>query len=126
MKQLDFKNISVYLLDEGILHIHLKAHSEITMADAMLAFEAMEKLGKGRKYPVFIDAGEFCSVDREVREFSASKESNIFTLADAIAYNNLAQKIIANFYINKNEPAVPTKVFPDKQTALLWLKSFIK
>jgi len=125
MKKLDFKNLSVSLLKEGILHIHLNTNSEITMADAMLAVEAMEKLGGGKKHPVFIDAGAFCSVDKEVREFSASKESNIFTLADAIAYNSLAQKIIANFYVNQNEPTVPTKVFSSMADALTWLKTFI-
>jgi hypothetical protein len=126
MRSFDFKDVTVSLLDDQILHIHLKANAEITMADAILVFEAMEKLGKGKKMPVFIDAGEFCSVDKEVREFSASKEGNIFTLADAIAYSSLAQKIIANFYVNKNEPVIPTRVFSNIPEALSRLKGFIK
>ena len=126
METIDLKNVTVSLLEEGILHIHLKPHTEITMTDALLALEAMEKLSGGKKRPVFIDAGEFSSVDKEVREFSASPESNIFTIADAIAYDNIAQKLVAGFYLVQNKPTVPTKLFADKAEAMLWLKTFIK
>ncbi len=126
MNIIELKKSTVSLLDEGILHIHLKGGSEIELADAVLIVEAMGKLGGGKKYPVMIDAGEFTSVDKEVRIFSASPESNIYTLADAIAYVSLAQKLIANFYIQYNKPSVPTKAFPTKEEALEWLKSFTK
>ena len=113
-------------MDEGILHIYLKAGSEIKLSDAGLIVEAMGKLGEGKKLPVLIDAGEFTSIDKEVRIFSASEESNIYTLADAIAYYSLAQKLVADFYVKYNKPAVPTKVFANKDEAVDWLKTFIK
>ncbi len=120
------KTIEVTLMKEGILHIHLKAHSEITLNDAVFAVEEMGKLANGKKRPVFIDAGEFCTIDKEARIFSASEESNIYTLADAIAYNNLGQKLIANFYLKQNNPSVPTKVFSETEEAIKWLKTFLK
>ena len=126
MKTIDLKKSVVSLLDEGILHIHLKGGAEIELEDAVLVVEAMGKLGDGKKYPVLIDAGEFVSVDKEVRIFSASPESNIYTLADAIAYVSLAQKLIADFYIKYNKPAVPTRDFPTKEEAIEWLKTLIK
>jgi len=120
------KTIEVTLMKEGILHIHLKDHSEITLNDAVFAVEEMGKLAKGKKRPVFIDAGEFCTIDKEARIFSASEESNIYTLADAIAYNNLGQKLIANFYLKQNNPSVPTKAFSETEEAIKWLKTFLK
>lgn len=120
------KAIKVTLLKEGILHIHLKEHAEITLNDAVEAVLKMGELSNGKKLPVFIDAGEYCSIDSEARIFSASEESNLYTLADAIAYNNLGQKLIAKFYLNHNNPSVPTKVFSEKKEALTWLKTFIK
>jgi hypothetical protein len=125
MKTIDQKKITVSMLKEGILYLHLKAGSEIELADAVLAIEAMGKLGGGKKYPVLIDAGEFASVDKEVRIFSASPESNIYTVADAIAYISVAQKLIADFYIKYNKPVVPTKAFPTKNEAMSWLKTFL-
>jgi hypothetical protein len=126
MKTLNFKNAIVSLLDDGIIHIHLKAFTEITITDAALIVEAIEKLGEQKKMPVLIDAGEYSTVDKEVRAFSASEECNIFTKADAIAYNNGGQKIIANFYLKQNKPVVPTKIFANKKEAVVWLKTFIK
>jgi hypothetical protein len=120
------KNIEVSLMKEGILHIHLVANSEITLNDAALAVEEMGKLSKGKKLPVFIDVGEFCTIDKEVRLFSASKESNLYTMADAIAYKNLGQKLITNFYIKENKPSVPTQGFSDSKEAILWLQRFLE
>src|SRR5688572_13020769 len=99
MKKIELKKSKVSLTKEGLLHIHLKGNSEIELSDANLIVEAMGKLSKGKKMPVLIDAGEFTSIDKEVRVFSASEESNIYTLADAIAYYSLAQKLIADFYV---------------------------
>lgn len=122
MRDIDLKKANVRLTDEGSIHIHIKDQSEIELSDAVLIFEAMEKLGGGKKHPVLIDAGEFSSIDKEARMFSASIESNIFTLADAIAYYNLAQKLLAEFYLKNNKPVVPTRVFSNKEDAIVWLK----
>jgi hypothetical protein len=126
MKEIHLKKSTVSLLDEGIIHIHLQAGAEIELSDAILIVEAMGKIGGGKKYPVLIDAGEFTSIDKEVRIFSASMESNLYTVADAIAYYSLAQRLIANFYIQHNKPTVPTQAFPTKEEAVNWLKTFIK
>ena len=114
------------MLPDGIIHIHFKEQTEITLNDAVLAVVEMGEISKGKKLPVFIDVGEFCTIDSEVRAFSASKESNIYTMADAIAYTSLGQKLVANFYLKKNNPTVPTKVFSEKKEAVKWLKTFLK
>lgn len=125
MKTTDLKKSIVSLTDEGIMHVHIKAGNEIELDDAVLIVETIGKLGGEKKYPVFIDCEEFASVDKEARVFSASPESNIYTLADAIAYDSLAHKLIGNFYIKYNKPSVPTKIFPTKKEAMEWLKTFI-
>ena len=85
MKEVKLKKSTVSLLDDGIMHIHLNGGTEIELSDAVLIVEAMGVLGGGKRFPVLIDAGEFTSIDKEVRIFSASEESNLYTLADAIA-----------------------------------------
>ena len=124
MKTVELKNSIVSLAEDGIMHIHIKGGSEIELEDAVLIVEALGKLGGGKKYPVFIDCGEFSSVDKEARVFSTSPESNIYTLADAIAYDTLAHKLIGNFYIKYNKPSVPTQIFPSKEEAIKWLKTY--
>jgi hypothetical protein len=126
MKTIKLSKSIVSILDNQIIQIHLKSNQEIELPDALEIFAAMGELSKGKKFPVFIDAGDFVSIDEEVRSFSASKVANIYTLADAIAVDSLAQKLLANFYIKNDQPAVPSKVFTNKHEALQWLKTFIK
>jgi hypothetical protein len=126
MKMIELKNTTVDLRKDGILHIHIKSRADMQLNDAVQVVEAMGELGKGKKFPVLIDAGDYTNIDKEVRIFSASPEGNIYTLADAVAYNSFAQKLIADFYLNNNKPSVPTKVFSDESKAVEWLKTFLK
>lgn len=125
MKSIALEKATVSLLDEGIIHIHIKAAREIELSDAVYIVEAMGEIGHGKKYPILIDAGSFSSIDKEARIFSAAAESNIYTMADAIAYCNLAQKLLANFYVKYNKPVIPTRTFANKEEAIDWLKTFI-
>lgn len=125
MKTIKQPNATVKLLKEGIMHIHLNANSEITLNDAIEIIEGIGKISKGEKFPILIDAGEFCLIDKEVRLFCASEGGSLYSSAEAIAYNNIAQKLMSSFYINFNKPTVPTKNFSDKKAALKWLEAFL-
>ena len=124
MKKMELDKAIVELTNDGVMCIHIKPDSDVELRDAVLIVEAMGKLGNQKKYPVLIDAGEFSSVDKETRIFAASIESNNYTMADAIAYCNLAQQLMAQFYLKYNKPTVPTKVFADRDEAMTWLKTF--
>lgn len=126
MKKINLKSTTVEITEEGIMHIHIKDNADMDLDDAIKTLDAMGELGNGKKFPVLIDSGTFINIDKDVKIFSASKIGNIYTLADAIACDSLAQKIIATFYKTTNNPAVPTKIFDDKTEAIQWLKSFIK
>ena len=126
MSAINLKKSIVSLLENNIIHIHLKSHQEIELTDAQDVLEAMGILSEGKKLPVFIDVGEFVNIDEDVRTFSASKAGNIYTIADAIAVDNIAQKLLGNFYLKNDDPKVPTKIFTNKNDALAWLKEFIK
>ena len=126
METITLKKAILHIRNDGILHIHIKPHADLQLDDAAEIVEIMGKAGNGKKFPVLIDAGEFANIDKEVRVFSASPESNIYTIADAIAYHSFAQKLIAGFYMKYNQPVVPTQVFADKAEAVKWLKTFLK
>ena len=126
MRTIELKTALVHLRNDGILHLHIKSRAHVDMNSARQMLKAMRIIGDGLKYPVLIDAGEFAGIDPDVRAFSASEEGNIYTLADAVAYHSLAQKLIANFYVTHDRPVVPTRTFSDNETAIEWLKSFVK
>lgn len=125
MTTINSEKAIVSLIENSIIHIHLKSNNEIALTDAQEVVESMRIVGEGKKFPVFIDAGEFVTIEDEVRSFSASKAGNIYTVADAIAVDNIAQKLLANFYLKNDHPKVPTKIFNNKHDALAWLQEFI-
>lgn len=126
MKTIELDTASVTLRDDGIMHIHIKEGKEMQLNDAIKVVEALGTLGNKQKYPVLIDCGEFATIDKEVRIFSASKDANVYTLADAVAFHSFAHKLLVDFYVTHNKPAVQTKVFPDNDLAITWLKTFVK
>jgi hypothetical protein len=126
MDTIELKTAIVHLRKDGIMHIHIKEGNEMQLVDAIQVVEAMGKLGNKQKYPVLIDCGPFASIDKEVRVFSASKEANIYTIVDAVAYHSFAHKLLADFYVNHNKPQIQTKVFKDNQSAIEWLKTFLQ
>jgi hypothetical protein len=126
MKTIELKTASVSLRDDGIMHVHIKEGHEMQLTDAIQVIDTIGKLGNHQKYPLLIDCGEFATVDKEVRIFSASKDANVYTAAEAVAYHSFAHRLLADFYVNHNKPAVPTKVFPDNEDAITWLKTFKK
>jgi hypothetical protein len=126
MTSINSEKTIVSLIENNIIHIHLKSNQEIALNDAEEVLESMGIVGEGKKYPVFIDVGEFVSIDDDVRVFSASKAGNIYTIADAIAVDNIAQKLLTNFYLKNDHPKVPTKIFSNKHDALAWLSEFQK
>jgi hypothetical protein len=126
MKTVELQTATVSLRNDGIMHIHIKEGNEMELGDAKEVIEAIGKLGNKQKFPVLIDCGEFATVDKDVRIFSASKEGNIYTSADAVAYHSFAHKLLADFYVNHNKPTVPAKVFKDNDSAIVWLKTFLQ
>jgi hypothetical protein len=121
---IDLKTSVVSLRKDGIMHVHIKAGIEMQRADVVEVVEAIGKLGNRKKFPILIDCDEFSLVDKEAWIYAESKEANIYTLADAVAYHSLAHKLLADFYKNHNNSAIPTKVFENNESAITWLKTF--
>lgn len=126
MKTIELKATTVKLRDDGIIHIHIKEGKEMQLEDAIQVVEVMGKIGNKQKFPVLIDCGTFATINKDVRIFSASKEANIYTSADAVAYHSFAHKLLADFYVNHDKPSIPTKIFLDNESGIVWLKTFLK
>ncbi len=123
---IELKTATICLREDGIMHVHIKSGAEMQIGDAMQVVKAMGKLGNKKKFPVLIDCEAFSSVDKEAWLFSKSKDANIYTSADAIAYHSMAHKLLADFFIKNNPSEIPTKIFQDNESAIEWLKTFKK
>ncbi len=112
-------------LEEDILLVNLIEDAEIDIIDVDESFEATMQVTQGKKYAAFIDAAKSVHVTSEARAYGARKEFQLNLIAQAIFINSLANRIVGNFIIRFNKPYAPTKLFSDKQAALIWLREQI-
>lgn len=70
--------------------------------------------------------GQGLTVEKEAREKASEPEFQKYTLASAIVHNSLAHKILGNFIVTVQRPAVATKLFTSTQDALKWFDELRK
>lgn len=83
--------------------------------------EAVRELGAGKKMPLLFIPHDFLNVNKEGGKYAASDEGVKYTLAIAVLIDNLAKKLLLNFFSTINKPKVPTKGFSTKEEAFTWL-----
>jgi hypothetical protein len=80
-------------------------------------------LSEGKEIPVLMVAEEITQFDSSARDFSASDEGLRYTVADAMVVKNIAQRLMASFYLSFNKPKKPSKMFGSEEEAVKWLYS---
>lgn len=102
----------------------LKPHNgaELDVEDGYEMRSVFVQLSKGNKFAILTDASTFFSTTQELRQLLASPKFTDLRIATAIYTQNMASKIIGNFFIKVNKPASPTKLFSNKAEALKWLE----
>lgn len=110
---------------DGIVHVTFKEGTEIDadLQDRMI--EVYLEICGGRKRPFLYTGIGDVTITKEGREHSKNLEDVFPTTATAVIADNLAYKLIANFYLKVNKPKTPYKVFKDFPSAESWLKKFI-
>lgn len=92
---------------------------------AVRGVDFLKKNGGGSFYNVY-EFSSFSEMEPEIREWASQPNENTYTYLDAIVISNLAQKLIANFYLKFNKPPRPTKIFTTTESALEWIVSEMK
>lgn len=108
---------------ERILQIIYKPGTVLDLQKALRITEDRLLLQKEKTRPAFVDFREVIHVERAARHYFAH-EGSILLQALAVWCSSPQTEAIVNFYIRANVPAVPTRVFTDKYTALNYLKPF--
>lgn len=115
------ENICFRIFENRIFHVSIPKNMKIGKEIIDIGYDFLNKNGGGRFYNVY-EFDSFADVEPEVREWAADSSGNHYTYCDAIVIRNLAQKIIADFYIKFNKPKMPTKIFYSVNKAYEWIK----
>jgi hypothetical protein len=117
------KILKALLYDNGVIEIVWDKSIEIIEVIHLSEMQkAVCKLGKGKKMPLHFTVHEFLQISDAARKHATSDEGITYSLAITVLIDNLAKKILFNFFMNVNKPKIPTKSFTNKEDAFLWLE----
>lgn len=101
--------------DEKLVEVELQ--TMIQLREAIFIF------GEGKKLPVYISTKPFMNITEDAKKFASSQDGRRFTLATAVLVDNLAKRILYNFYLKFYSSPNPNRAFKTKEEAFSWLKS---
>ena len=124
MQQTEHKTstTTITVLEHNIFENRINAGETVTIDDVIKTKEINQNLAKNIPYCVLITKGEFSIVPAKVREFISRTDFIGITIAKALLTSSIADKIVGQFYIKINKPAIKTKLFTNRQKAIHWLK----
>ena len=121
IEQLELDKFIIYILDDKIIKIVTKEHTEIEVEDILKLQEAKYKLIGDKKHCVLFIPPRSGVMSKEARETASGEIANKNALAKAVVFKNLGMRIFINFFIRVNKPIVEHKIFENENDALEWL-----
>ncbi|MBX7093108.1 MAG: hypothetical protein K1X56_00180 [Flavobacteriales bacterium] len=129
MTPIDFKpteqtqTAHIHIVD-GIIHVTYLKDAEITVEVKKEHHRFYKEITVFGPMPMLLKMEDGVSITRDARVYSRKIEDKQPFTATAVLVNNLAYKILANFYANFYRPKKPFKVFDNEEKAIQWLQQF--
>ncbi|MES2593046.1 MAG: hypothetical protein V4608_14280 [Bacteroidota bacterium] len=123
-KLVELRTFTTWLGDDGICYTVVKPNVEIVLEDAMANSAAIKAISSGMVFPLLVNLKAIKTISKEARDHFSMRNRTPGVTAIAMLINSPGSRIIGNFFLGINKPAVPTKLFNDKNKAIEWLKQF--
>ena len=111
--------------EDGIGRTKIKPGSEVNFEYARENSIAVNSLFLGKKFPLMIDSRGIKSMTRDARNQFSTKGRQTHVLALGIIISSSISRVIGNFFMGINKPAIPTRLFENEVEAQKWLSSFL-
>ena len=110
------------LLNNDLLHVFYLPDSTLEVVDFKEGKNDYLRLGEGRELRYLIEFGEFCSATSKARSWAEKNSPE--AIAEALVIRNLAQRILAKFYLNFRKNKHPCQIFNSAEGAQVWVLTF--
>jgi hypothetical protein len=88
--------------------------------------DVLVKARPGIQYFLLVGSQGFFRVKKEARRLGAKKRFSSHLAAMACYTTNTSLALVADLYVKINKPAVPTRLFSSRESALHWLSKQMK
>lgn len=118
--------VKTRVLEKGIIESFFVGGESIEVKDINELRKVNLRISEGQPYTVLVVAEQLVTFSHEARELLASKQFMGMTVAKAIVFDGLGQRILGNFYLHVNKPHIRTRLFNDRARAIEWLREQLK
>jgi hypothetical protein len=112
----------ITLLEPNLLENFVLDYAVIELEDLLEAKKINQELTNGEPYVAILTFGDMTEVTKEAREQIASLQHKQNTIAKAILIKNIGERLLGNFYLSVNKPFIKTRLFTNRELALIWLR----
>jgi hypothetical protein len=118
--------ITIY--SNGVGQMHLKDGITLDVPEQMEHMQALNRITNNIPTPFIVTAGKQVTITKEARDNAIIIEKDAALCATAVIVQNLAYRLIADFYLKVQRPINPYRVFTDKQKeeAMKWCEQFVR
>ena len=124
IKQVEIPEAFISIRSDGIVPVHYKKNTVLDVDLQMRCLDIYAEILDRKKMKFIFSADDGFMLTKEARENAPKVQVRSPILYYAIIANNLAYKIIANFYIKVMKPAGNYKIFNTVEAGVKWLHSF--
>lgn len=110
-------------IEDGIFYMYYHPLDSMDLDVAKAIVNARLTFKNGISYPSLFDIREVRHTTKEARDYMANEGNDLVT-ASGIVVSSPLMKMLINFYINVNKPKNPTRMFMNKESALVWLNKY--
>lgn len=125
-KVVELRTFTTWLGDDGICYTVVKPNVEIDIKDALANSLVIKEISSGQTFPLLVNLKAIKSITKDARDHFSMGNRTPGVNAIAMLIESPGSRIIGNFFLGLNKPAVPTKLFNEKNQAMEWLKQFAK
>jgi hypothetical protein len=116
----------IWIDEEGFLWVRPKPGAEMDGVEVEACFRVYRELGCAKNKALqLMDGRADFTMTREAREYAAQYGEELF-IASAMITDNLAMRLIVNFFNRFYKMSVPFRSFPTELEAKIWLKTQLR
>ena len=122
LEKISIEKFDIIVHESGVIENIVKKAAVIDVEDIKSLINPNVSLTKNTHYAALIDFDELSSFTKDAMNYTAKKETSPKIIARAFMVNDLAKRIVGNFYVKVVRPQINTKLFTERLKAIAWLE----
>lgn len=122
VREIKILEATISLREDGIVRVYYHDNTVLDVSLQLKMVDMFNEITENKKSLFIFEAGDNVVITKEARDNAILLEDSTPILASAVVANNLAYRLIANFYIKVNKPKGNYKIVGNSEEGINWLK----